>query len=113
MAAREHLSRQFTDKKGEVHDIIANRYGSVEAKSGQMRTGSLEVMLGFYNDEEVKNRKLRGNHLIYGISVKGNYKRRGIANAMFNLAEENYGPIEIGSTSKEGGEWKKQIEESK
>lgn len=107
MAAREYLSRQFTDKKGKVHEITADPYGWVEARSGKINTGRLGVMLGFHSDEKVKAQGLRGNHLIYGIATHGRYKRRGIASEMFKIAEENYGPIDIGSTSEEGGEWKK------
>jgi len=113
MPAYQHLSRQFTDKKGKVHEITSDPYGWVEARSGKINTGRLGVMLGFNSDEKVKNQGLRGNHLIYGINTHARYKRRGIASAMFQLAEENYGPIEIGSTSEEGGEWKRSIEENK
>ena len=110
MAAREYLSRQFTDKKGKVHEITADPYGTVEARSGKIRTGGLQVMLGFHSDAKVQERGLRGNHLIYGIATHGRYKRRGIASEMYKVAEENYGPIDIGHTSEEGGEWKKQLQ---
>lgn len=113
MPAYQHLSKQFTDKKGKVHEITANPYGSVEARSGKIKTGGLEVMLGFHSDEKVKAQGLRGNHLIFGIATHGRYKRRGIASEMYKVAEENYGPIDIGHTSEEGGEWKRSIEENK
>ena len=110
MAAYEKLSRQFTDKKGKVHEITADDYGSVTARSGKIRTGGLEVMLNFHSEKKQQEHGLRGRHMIYGIATHGRYKRRGIASAMYKLAEEKYGPIDIGRTSEEGGAWRKSIE---
>ena len=106
-----NLSRQFTDKKGKVHEITVDKYGSVTARSGKVRTGGMEVMRDFYTPEQVETKGLRGRNLIHGIATHGKYKRRGIASAMFQAAEEHYGPIEFGSTSVEGSEWKKSVED--
>lgn len=111
MAAHEKLSRQFTDKKGKVHEITTNSSGSVVARSGKTRTGALEVMLGFHTPERVQANNLRGEHLIYGIATHARYKRRGIATAMYNVAEEAYGPIDVGHTTDEGGAWKESLED--
>lgn len=108
MAAYNNLSRQFTDKKGKTHEITANPYGEVTAKSGKIRTGGMSVLLNF---NETRNKQPgRENspaHLIFGIATHGNYKRRGLATEMYRVGEEAYGPIEIGTTTEEGAEWKK------
>ena len=104
MAAYEHLSRQFTDKKGKVHEITADPYGQVEARSGSNRTGGMSVLLGF---DEKKAGPGEPKHLIFGIATHGRYKRRGLATAMYKVGEEAYGPIRIGNTTDEGSEWKK------
>ena len=48
--------------------------------------------------------------MVFGIATNKRYERRGIASAMFNLAEEHYGPIDIGPTSSDAGaNWKKKM----
>ena len=110
MAAHENLSTQFTDKRGKMHKITADRFGSVEARSGKTTTGRLGVMLNFYAEDEQKEKNAHGKHLIYGINVHQRYKRRGIATAMYNFAEQQYGPIEIGDTTEQGSAWKQAVQ---
>lgn len=103
MAAYESLSRQFIDSRGKEHTIIASGLGNVEAKSGKTVTGRLSVMLNFQPQKERP-------HVVFGIATHKRYKRRGIASAMFNIAEEHYGPIDIGSTSSDAGtNWKRKM----
>jgi ribosomal protein S18 acetylase RimI-like enzyme len=103
MAAYESLSRQFVDSRGKEHTITASGFGDVEARSGKTVTGRLGVMLDF---QRTKDRP----HMVFGIATHKRYERRGIASAMFNLAEEHYGPIDIGPTSSDAGaNWKKKM----
>lgn len=108
MAAYNNLSRQFTDKKGKTHEITASPYGEVTAKSGKIRTGGMSVLLNF-NESRNKQpgREDYPAHLIFGIATHARYKRRGLATEMYRVGEEAYGPIEIGTTTEEGAEWKR------
>lgn len=103
MAAHESLSRQFVDKRGKEHTIRSSGYGDIEARSGKTVTGRLGVMLNFSPEAERP-------HMVFGIATHKRYGNRGIATAMFNTAEEHYGPIDIGPTSSDAGEnWKKKM----
>ena len=103
MAAYESLSRQFVDNRGKEHTIRATAFGDVEARSVNIVTGRLGVMLGF-------NEGAERPHMVFGIATNKRYEKRGIATAMFNTAEEHYGPIDIGPTSSDAGEnWKKKM----
>lgn len=102
MAAYESLSRQFIDKRGKEHTIRANPFGSVEARSGKIVTGKLGILMNWQEGERP--------HKVFGIATHKRYEGRGLATEMFNVAEEHYGPIDIGSTSSDAGaNWKKKM----